>query len=110
FARNVVRDPALDHVRMLAIGSDEATQNLRGAARLATIAAAGDVREFRSTLHALLGIESAPTERAAPLLASVPVAAASPAAGSRRLRGRVLLVEDNLVNLQVARRLLGLAG
>ena len=32
------------------------------------------------------------------------------AAASRRLHGRVLLVEDNPVNLQVARRLLGLAG
>ena len=111
FTRNVLRDPALDHVRVLATGSEEATQDLRGTSRVASLAAFGDERELRSLLHGLLGIDSSPAERDTPLLGSASTGVSTtPTGGPRRLRGRVLLVEDNPVNLQVARRLLDLAG
>ncbi|MBX3691751.1 MAG: response regulator [Dokdonella sp.] len=110
FARNVLRDPALNHVRMLACGSDEAIEDLRGPARTGTLGARFDERELRSVLYQLLGIDDAPAEREAPLFDLPATVAAPTAAGPPRLRGRVLLVEDNPVNLQVARRLLSLAG
>ena len=47
FVRNVLRDPALDHVRLLAIGSEEATTDLRGSARLSALPPSFDERELR---------------------------------------------------------------
>ncbi|MCF7750655.1 response regulator [Bacillus subtilis subsp. subtilis] len=60
-----------------------------------------------SELHAVLR-PATPTARPAPLLAEV--AADAPAAASPQLGLRVLLVEDNSVNLAVAQRLLQVLG
>ena len=110
--RNVLRDPALDHVRIVVWGGDEAVQDLRDGTRTASLSTAFDEREVRATLHALLGVDDSPAEREAPLFggdaqALPEVVATRP---SPRLSGRALLVEDNPVNLQVARRLIGLLG
>ena len=110
FVRNVLRDPALDHVRLLAIGSEEATTDLRGSARLSALPPSFDERELRQLLHAQLGVDTSPSEREAPLLAAATTVVAATPPSPAQLRGHVLLVEDNAVNLQVARRLLGLAG
>ena len=110
--RNVLRDPALDHIRILVSGSDESTQDLREAARSACLPSTFDERELRSTLHALLGIDDSPPGRNAPLLGTETTSdrEPDPIGAPVQLSGHVLLVEDNAVNLQVARRLLSLLG
>ena len=110
--RNIMRDPALDAVRMLAWGGDEAMNDLRDSARIAHLSPGFDERELRASLHTLLGVDDSPQPREAPLFGTEVPTAAGPvaAAAPTRLAGRVLLVEDNPVNLQVARRLVGLLG
>ena len=110
--RNVLRDPNLDHLRILVWGSDESVQDLRDGTRTATLSTTFDERELRTTLHALLGVDDAPVARDAPLFGGDVQAVPATATTSppRRLSGHVLLVEDNPVNLQVARRLTSLLG
>jgi len=99
-------------VRMLVWGADEAMQDLRDSARIAHLSPGFDERELRTSLHALLGVDDAPQPRETPLFGAeaAPPPTAGSAARPARLSGRVLLVEDNPVNLQVARRLISLAG
>lgn len=110
--RNVTRDPGLDHMRILVAGSEENVQDLRDGSRVAALTATFDERELRTALHALLGIEDTPTGRDAPLpdLNDFAGAGEEEPSSVARLHGHVLLVEDNPVNLQVARRLLGMLG
>ncbi len=110
--RNVLRDPALDHLRAVVAGSDENVQDLRDAPRSAHVPGTFDERELRAALHGLLGIDDAPATRALPVFAGEPATADETAApvDESRLSGHVLVVEDNPVNLQVARRLLNLLG
>jgi signal transduction histidine kinase/CheY-like chemotaxis protein/HPt (histidine-containing phosphotransfer) domain-containing protein len=133
-ARNVLRDPPLARVRVVAISSDEdVPQEMRGTSRFAVFGRQfGDV-ELRAGMQRLLESDTEPAAaqpvedllppageppaaapRAAPLPAASPAALAalaSPAPGAEgAIGGQVLLVEDNAVNRQVAQRLLALVG
>ncbi|WP_440224115.1 ATP-binding protein [Dokdonella sp. MW10] len=113
--RNILREPSLDHLRILLVGSDEGVQDLRDPSRIVTLAGTPDERSLRTACNSLLGItEGVVDPRDTSLLVALADAPATeaPAAAAphRRLTGRVLLVEDNPVNRQVAERLLGLAG
>ncbi len=110
--RNIRRDPALDPLRIVIVGSHESVQDMRSDERQAAISEAFDVRELRETLSRLLGIGQAEVSRDAPLLASGLTSENAPQepAAYAKLHGRALLVEDNPVNLKVANRLLSLLG
>ena len=108
--RNIRRDPSLDGLRIVIVGSHESVQDLHSDERLAALSANFDERELRQTLSGLLGISHAELNRESPLLnqpeiGSDPVPEVWPV-----LHGRALLVEDNPVNAKVAGRLLSLFG
>jgi len=109
--RNVLRDPALDHLRMLMVGSDDGNQDPRDLSRVVALPIAFDERMLRDACNALLGIDDQPIDPRDESMLIVP-AAADPGTEARspQLLGRVLLVEDNPVNRQVGRRLLALFG
>jgi signal transduction histidine kinase/DNA-binding response OmpR family regulator/HPt (histidine-containing phosphotransfer) domain-containing protein len=133
-ARNVLKDPALEQVRVLAIqGDDEVPAELRESPRFAAYGRQVREPELRAGLVRLLesdpaAPEAAPVESLLPKLeaappdaapaprAAAPVPAPAPAspaavAPAAPVAGvRVLLVEDNAVNRTVAQRLLQLAG
>ncbi|MCE3001382.1 MAG: ATP-binding protein, partial [Xanthomonadaceae bacterium] len=133
-ARNVLRDPVLARVRVVAISGDEdVPQEMRGTSRFAVFGRQfGDV-ELRGGMQRLLDSDteagdSQPVEDllpplgetsaggARPLPVSIPVPASASmlppvsAPVEAAIGGRVLLVEDNAVNRQVAQRLLALVG
>ena len=128
-ARNVMRDGALDRVRVVAVsGEEEVPPEMRGSSRFAVFGRQfGDV-ELRGGMQRLLeassGNESAPVDSLLAPLGEMPtlVRSATPAAtiatspvqagaaSEAALAGHVLLVEDNAVNRQVAQRLLSLVG
>ncbi len=111
--RNVLRDPGLDHMRIIVSGAEENTRELKDGNRVGALAANFDERELRGLLHQLLGVDDSPVGRAQPMLeldAFMSAGEATAATEIRQLSGHVLLVEDNPVNLQVARRLLGMLG
>lgn len=95
--RNVLRDPQLAAIRVLALGGSVETDP-----RIASVARGTDDGALRAALHSLYGMPE--HGRPQPLLGSVPVPLARPV--ERPLHGLVLLVEDHPVNQQVARRLL----
>ena len=99
--RNVLREPKLERVRLLLIGAPVES----GDERTATLPREPDEAALRAALEGLYALAS---QRPAPLLAS------SHAPGTitpdTTLQGRVLLVEDHPVNLQVASRLLSRLG
>ncbi|MGH8042266.1 MAG: ATP-binding protein [Rudaea sp.] len=110
--RNVLRDPALDHLRCaLLTGDDAVPADWSSGPRACAIPRAAGEGEQRGNLLKLLGASSAaemfapPTEEAVAL-----VSIQSTSTATRPLGGHVLLVEDNPVNRQVAQRLLGLLG
>jgi signal transduction histidine kinase/CheY-like chemotaxis protein/HPt (histidine-containing phosphotransfer) domain-containing protein len=123
-ARNILRDPVLARVRVVAISGDEdVPQEIRGASRFAVFGRQfGDV-ELRAGMQRLLeaegGADARPVDDLLPALpggaASATGAATTPAAtggaaAEGAIGGTVLLVEDNMVNRQVAQRLLALVG
>ncbi|MEO6967792.1 MAG: ATP-binding protein [Rhodanobacteraceae bacterium] len=99
--RNVLRDPKLAAVRVLALGGAAETDP-----RIVALARDADDTALRTALDGLYGL---PTRgRQKPLLgaARAPRTPEPTATVERHLHGRVLLVEDHPVNQQVARRLL----
>ena len=111
--RNIRRDPALDNLRILVAGRDEAVQDLRSDERLSALSENFDERELRETLNRVLGVGSRELQRDKPMLA----ASADERdeirrddGSTRSFLGQVLLVEDNPVNARVASRLLSLHG
>jgi signal transduction histidine kinase/CheY-like chemotaxis protein/HPt (histidine-containing phosphotransfer) domain-containing protein len=124
-ARNVMRDPPLARVRVVAISGDEGVpQEMRGTSRFAAFGRQFGEVDLRAGMQRLIeadagqdvqsvdnllpaGGDAAPAAPAAPanpaLLPTSPVASAA-------VGGHVLLVEDNAVNRQVAQRLLSLVG
>ncbi|HVB84288.1 MAG TPA: ATP-binding protein [Rhodanobacteraceae bacterium] len=99
--RNVLREPKLERVRMLLIGAPVES----GDERTATLPREPDEAALRAALEGLYALAS---QRPEPLLASSQAPGAiSP---DTILHGRVLLVEDHPVNLQVASRLLSRLG
>lgn len=99
--RNVLREPKLERVRVLLIGAPVES----GDERTATLPREPDEAALRAALEGLYALAS---QRPMPLLASshAPGAVTPDAV----LHGRVLLVEDHPVNLQVASRLLSRLG
>ena len=112
--RNLRRSAELEDLRVVYLQGEEAVAGeLAGPHSLMLSRAIGG-NELRSALSNFLAAQAGPkaedTEMSLPervLVAEVPEDAARP---SGRLRGRVLLVEDNPVNLMVAQRLVGLLG
>jgi len=109
--RNVIRDPALEHLRCALLGgTNGAPAEWTTEARAATVPRDAGEGEQRGALLRLLGAGDAaerfvPIEPVQPLvqIRTTPVPA-------QTLGGHVLLVEDNPVNRQVAQRLVGLLG
>jgi len=95
--RNVLRDPKLSSLRILALGGVAETDP-----RIASIGRDADDTGLRSVLQTLFGMPD--RGRPQPLLGARTPESAN--AAERQLRGHVLLVEDHPVNQQVARRLL----
>src|SRR5690606_31626727 len=110
--RNIRRDPSLDDLRILIAGSHDSVQDLRADERLTALSDNFDGRELRETLNSLLGVGHTELAHGIPLLSTGADPALEPAAYQtrRQLSGRALLVEDNPVNAQVAKRLLSLLG
>ena len=95
--RNVIRDPKLAAIRVLALGGAAETDP-----RIGSLLREPDDNALRNALHNLYGLPE--RGRAQPLLGVLTPEAAT--AAERQLKGLVLLVEDHPVNQQVARRLL----
>ena len=95
--RNVLRDPKLSNLRVLALGGVAASDP-----RIAGVGRDVDDASLRPALQLLFGLPE--RGRPQPLLGGRTPEAAN--AAEKQLRGRVLLVEDHPVNQQVARRLL----
>ncbi len=109
--RNIRRDPSLDPLRIVVVGSHDSAQDLRADERLAAVSDNFDEREMRETLGRLLGIGHAEINREGPLLAAAdPGLDAGIFEPDTKLRGHALLVEDNPVNAKVAERLLSMLG
>jgi signal transduction histidine kinase/CheY-like chemotaxis protein/HPt (histidine-containing phosphotransfer) domain-containing protein len=112
--RNLRRTPELEDLRIAYLQGDEAIANelVQGSNALLLSRMIGNT-ELRSALSSFLSTPAAslPEEPEMPLPERV-LATEDADAGPRpgRLRGRVLLVEDNPVNLMVAQRLVGLLG
>ncbi|HWG10663.1 MAG TPA: ATP-binding protein [Rhodanobacteraceae bacterium] len=95
--RNVLRDPKLSNLRVLALGGVAESDP-----RIAGVGRDVDDAGLRSALQLLFGMPESGRPR--PLLGGR--APETTSVAERQLRGRVLLVEDHPVNQQVARRLL----
>jgi signal transduction histidine kinase/CheY-like chemotaxis protein/HPt (histidine-containing phosphotransfer) domain-containing protein len=112
--RNLRRTPEFEDLRIAYLQGDEAIANelVQGSNALLLSRMIGNT-ELRSALSSFLSTPAAslPEEPEMPLPERV-LATEDADAGPRpgRLRGRVLLVEDNPVNLMVAQRLVGLLG
>ncbi len=112
--KNVVRDPTLDAMRFVfLLGDEPAPAELAVETRVATLPRQYGEGELRGAVTKLLGAgEHADAGVFAPrAVESAPqVQIDQPAAVATPLAGHVLLVEDNVVNRQVAQRLLSLIG
>ncbi len=113
--RNLMREPTLDRVRMLAlVGAEEPSAELRNEPRVALLARQFAEGQLRETLQKLLGISDAHESQAALAHAQIAPPEVDILTPSRKaappLKAHVLLVEDNPVNAQVAQRLLSLMG
>jgi signal transduction histidine kinase/CheY-like chemotaxis protein/HPt (histidine-containing phosphotransfer) domain-containing protein len=95
--RNVLRDPKLSNLRVLALGGV-----VESDPRIAALGRDADDTSLRSALQTLFGMPE--RGRPQPLLGGRIKESANTA--ERQLRGLVLLVEDHPVNQQVAHRLL----
>ena len=114
--RNLRRTPELEDLRVVYLHGDEAVPGelAQGPQALMLSRVIGN-NELRSSLSNFLSAQAASskheeTEMALPERMQVTDDAESGLPRTGRLRGRVLLVEDNPVNLMVAQRLVGLLG
>ncbi len=114
--RNLRRAPEFEDLRVVFLqGTDPLPPELSGAEGLHVFPRTLGNAELRNSLAEVFAspiTRHEPTASAEPAaLARVPAANASaPASAVTRHRGRLLLVEDNPVNLMVAQRLIGLTG
>jgi signal transduction histidine kinase/CheY-like chemotaxis protein/HPt (histidine-containing phosphotransfer) domain-containing protein len=131
-AKNILRDQALERLRLVAIsGEEEVPGEVRGTPRMLVLARQFSDVEMRSGMQRLLQTADQDAATGAPvesLLSELPPAATEPAATTApasatpassaapaapaplTAQHHVLLVEDNPVNRQVAQRLLTLVG
>jgi signal transduction histidine kinase/CheY-like chemotaxis protein/HPt (histidine-containing phosphotransfer) domain-containing protein len=105
-ARNVLKDTALGHVRMLVSGYTGS--DLPQDPRLRALSGSVTEEMLRTTLEPMFGVQEPGFSRTEPPAEAV--VQLGPATTNAVLRGRVLLVEDNAVNQRVAQRLLDLHG
>ncbi|HKE49225.1 MAG TPA: ATP-binding protein [Rhodanobacteraceae bacterium] len=106
--RNVLKDAALNHVRILT--TNYAGTDLPQDARLRVLSGNVTEESLRAMLEPMFGVQDpAVTRSEAPPEAVIDLGPADGAA-TQPLRGYVLLVEDNAVNLRVAQRLLDMHG
>jgi signal transduction histidine kinase/CheY-like chemotaxis protein/HPt (histidine-containing phosphotransfer) domain-containing protein len=113
--RNVLRDPALNRVQFLYLQGDESVPaELSGEPRVAVIPRQFGEGELRAAMLRLLGVsEPVAAGLIAPAAADITAASVhieTPKPAATPIGGHVLLVEDNVVNRQVAQRLLSLIG
>ena len=121
--RNLRRTPELEDLRLVWLhgGDDTLPLELMQAPHSLLLPRMTGMSELRSAITSFLAAQAGPRaaeepeetpmqqeQRPAPAAPSVADAQARASAG--KLRGRVLLVEDNPVNLMVAQRLVGLLG
>ena len=111
--RNVRRNTDLDNLRIVYLRGNEAPPDeVIEAGRVLVLPRDTSDAELRMALSKFLADETASSDKVVDALAAAPELALSepdaPATG--KLRGRVLLVEDNPVNRMVAQRLLDLMG
>ena len=114
FARSVLGDTALAGARLVLLTHpDTEAAAIAASPRTASLPRAFVAPQLRAVLDDVFDAGAAQARAEAHRSAIADDDAALPRAGEaapRPLRGRVLLVEDNAVNLQVARRLLALHG
>jgi len=113
FTRSVLADTALASARVLLLTLPDSTPpDAPAPARTIALPRAFTATQLRAALDSLFDAGTTQA-RAEAQRASSEQTVALPRVGEAaacQLRGHVLLVEDNVVNLQVARRLLGLHG
>jgi signal transduction histidine kinase/CheY-like chemotaxis protein/HPt (histidine-containing phosphotransfer) domain-containing protein len=115
--RNLRRTPELEDLRVVYLQGDEAAaaELAQGPHAMMLSRAIGGA-ELRSSLTNFLSAQAAPRPEDNPPAPERELVAPGAEAGESgmprtgRLRGRILLVEDNPVNLMVAQRLVGLLG
>jgi signal transduction histidine kinase/CheY-like chemotaxis protein len=112
--RTLLKDPTLAQVRIVLLGDAGAGEgDLRtDSARVGLLPREHGERALRAVIEHLFHAPPAgvPLQRGSDPLALHADASAQAAEPSHRLRGHVLLVEDDAVNLKVAQRLLALHG
>jgi signal transduction histidine kinase/CheY-like chemotaxis protein/HPt (histidine-containing phosphotransfer) domain-containing protein len=111
--RNVVREPQLDRVKLLLIAGDEpVSEELRATPRSTLLERNYIEADLKTALSRLLDVvDQTEGQRATEVKSSVAsTAATTTPQQTGPLRGHVLLVEDNPVNLQVAKKLVSLIG
>jgi len=115
--RNVVRDAALERVRVLFIVADSAVPpEVTSEKRALAVARRFSERELEQALRRVLEVYDPAADGvalfapAAAVIEAPRVQILAPEVGNQALSGHVLLVEDNEVNRQVAQRLLTLSG
>jgi signal transduction histidine kinase/CheY-like chemotaxis protein/HPt (histidine-containing phosphotransfer) domain-containing protein len=112
--RNVTREPALDNIRFVFLaGADPVATELRDHDRGVLVARMAPEHELRKAMTELFrggtdGAALAQAELAE--IAARPTSAPVAAPVRSKLRGHVLLVEDNPVNRKVAEKLVSLLG
>jgi len=111
--RNISREPTLSQIRCIGVtGEDEIPLELQNEPRLHVISPQFSTNDLRAALEKTLDIHQSEAPPASLENNSPPgrITPSHAVATLAPLKGRVLLVEDNPVNRQVAQRLLGLLG
>ena len=116
--RNVVREPQLDRIKLLLIAGDEPpSDETKSTPRSAILEKTYAEADLKTALAKLLdvveqteGMSRTVAASVSPSPVNVGSSAPENAQQSGALRGHVLLVEDNVVNMQVAKKLVSLVG
>ncbi|MCR6701871.1 MAG: ATP-binding protein [Dokdonella sp.] len=114
FLHGLLREAKMEHLHVLVLDdADQLPPDLARGDRVARVARQHEAGELRDALHALLNVKPPIPSLSDPGSEALVRSAGELAAtdvDTMRLRGRVLLVEDNAVNRKVAERLLALLG
>ena len=117
--RNLRRSPDLEGLRVVyMVGNDPLPEELNGGALMLSLPRVMQANEMRTNIANFLSAPVSQPEAleepysSASSMMSAATSAVTPAAVQvvKKLRGHLLLVEDNPVNLMVAQRLIGLLG
>ena len=119
--RNLRRAPDLEGLRVVYfVGNEPLAEELNDGPLMLSMSRAMQANEMRSAIANFLAQPVNKSEAVEETYEAIPIASQAPAATStatgagtpaiKKLRGHLLLVEDNPVNLMVAQRLIGLLG